>query len=493
MRSHWRFAACWILALLCSRARAQEPLYTVPGDSGAQFGAAIASIGDVDGDGISDLIVGAPASGKGAALGGEAQLLSGRGGALIREFLGSQTNGRFGCSAVGTGDLNGDGVPDLMVGAFGEGCVYVYSGSDGALLQRLCKGNDFGFTVSGVSDLDFDGVPDLLVGAPYLDKVFVFSGASQQPLYTLSRPYVRFGQCLAPLGDVDGDGAGDFAIGAPRTFDQGHHLSEAGAIHICSGASGAILRTFLGVVFDENLGWDLRSVPDQDGDGDDDLFAASPGDPVMFKVISSRDGNRLLEFAPILRYPLFPDPHVVKPADLNGDGNLDWMFQVTWWDFASNPIEETYFVSGSSRQRIQILTDFENAAEPLGDVNGDGRAELAARHAPSGTDRSDLIVLLGNDLYLHVDPKRVVSGDAIAFVTREGLPGQPTLLVIENVNGLPIFAPVLPVRYFDPTGGVKLTATVPPGLQGYDVTYRSYALDANDRLVTSYSALVEFR
>jgi hypothetical protein len=95
---------------------------------------------DYDGDGIDDLLVGAPRSSPGGlVVAGVAEVFSGAGAVRLFSFAGTQTFDRFGTSVAGIGDLSGDGVPDLLVGRplVGAGVAYLYSGSGGTLLQSI--------------------------------------------------------------------------------------------------------------------------------------------------------------------------------------------------------------------------------------------------------------------------------------------------------------------------------------------------------------------
>jgi hypothetical protein len=209
------------------------------------FGYSVAGAGDVDQDGFADAIVGANLEDTypNADDGGRAYVFSGQDAGLLLELVSPNSQarlGRFGQSVAGVGDLNQDGVADLLVGAPSEetdtsptsaGRVYAFSGRDGALLLTLVSPNEesvgfFGHAVASPGDVDADGVADLLVGAFNEDpgnspsdagRAYVFSGGSGSLLYELASPNEQargqFGYSVAGAGDLDADGAPDLIVG----------------------------------------------------------------------------------------------------------------------------------------------------------------------------------------------------------------------------------------------------------------------------------------
>ncbi len=140
------------------------------------FGASAARVGDVDGDGAADFVVGASGQADSGATTGYARMFSGRSGARLWTVRGDAVGDYFGRGVTGPGDVNGDGVPDVLVGAPYDcsrgkeaGMVRVVSGNDGAVLGSFdgcAGGSKLGSGIAGPGDLDGDGLDDLLVGAP---------------------------------------------------------------------------------------------------------------------------------------------------------------------------------------------------------------------------------------------------------------------------------------------------------------------------------------
>lgn len=151
------------------------------------FGVSVASPGDLDGDGKDEVLVGAKTARPGDVFNaGAARVFSGATGALLYEVSEGRPAEFLGASVAGAGDVNGDGVGDLVVGApaavnFGRaGDAHVYSGVDGAPLY-VFVGDDFddefGAAVAGGGDLTGDGLADLVVGAPRDDPNGSSSGS----------------------------------------------------------------------------------------------------------------------------------------------------------------------------------------------------------------------------------------------------------------------------------------------------------------------------
>ena len=237
-------------------------LYQRTGDTANDFfGASVSGAGDVNGDGRADFIVGArlddPVGGGTNA--GSAYVFSGADGSLLYQRTGDTANDYFGYSVSGAGHVNGDGKADFIVGAWGAGggtdagSAYVYSGADGSLLYQKTgdtAGDQLGISVSGAGDVNGDGVPDLIVGAFWDDpgglsnagSAYVFSGADGSLLYQVTGDTVgdNFGISVSGAGDVNGDGRADFIVGA-YFDDPAGGGTDAGSAYVFSGADGSLL------------------------------------------------------------------------------------------------------------------------------------------------------------------------------------------------------------------------------------------------------------
>ena len=295
------------------------------------FGHAVAGAGDIDDDGYADLLVGSQAA---DAFTGAAYLISGKDGDVIWSRSGAAEGELFGSAVGSLGDVNGDGVSDVVVGAFGGGpnaggVAYVLDGSDGSNLHLLqpedpASASVFGqFFASGAGDVDGDGIGDVFVGDYFeglgaeigTGRAYIFSGKSGRRLHVFDG--FEPGEGLGPgrgVPDVNGDGHGDVIV-AGYTNSEG--ASFAGKAYLFSGRSGALLRTMTATLANDNFGVDALSVGDTNGDGLDDFLVTAVG----------------LSFAGLDHGRAYLIAGTVLPcvADLNGDGRVNFTDMTRLW------------------------------------------------------------------------------------------------------------------------------------------------------------------
>jgi hypothetical protein len=269
-----------------------------------KLGHSVAGIGDVNMDSIPDFAVGSPYAYDGLKINIGIVILQISGnsthGRQSLSLYGKKPGEYFGWSIAGIGDINGDQIPDIAVGAPGVrssngaiveqvGQAYILSGNDGTTLYELTgtvPGECFGFSIIGTGDIDGDEVPDLAVGAPAVDlsdstafvsdneksgKAYVFSGINGRLLFELegSPQGCAFGYSLAS-GDVNSDGVPDIIVGDPSA-GQKH-----GAVHVFSGKDGTSLYVFFdNPVRKDEVGFALNCGNDLNQDGRPDVIVGA--------------------------------------------------------------------------------------------------------------------------------------------------------------------------------------------------------------------------
>jgi hypothetical protein len=276
---------------------------TVPNQF-ADYGWSVASAGDVNGDGYDDVIVGAPQFTfeqfhEGAAfvyLGSP----SGLGAEPVWRAESNQAEALFGSAVASAGDVNGDGYDDVIVGDpnygnpsgfVGRAFVYLGSASGLSITPAWSFGNDdspvagLGFSVASAGDVDGDGYDDILVGhpdyygvAPHEGRAFLFRGSPNGPsllpdwvIYgSVAETYV--GLSLASAGDVNGDGYSDVIIGQVRDDVTGP------AVYLGSSAGLSPEPAWIGHVDQPGaqFGLSVASAGDVNGDGYADVIIGAP-------------------------------------------------------------------------------------------------------------------------------------------------------------------------------------------------------------------------
>ena len=360
----------------------------------AGFGRQVLGISDTDGDAVPDIVVSSPFEEvNGQLQAGAVRVLSGATGALLLTLVGTPSTGEcFGMDIGAAGDVNGDGIPDIIVSRSSLGYVSlpallrIYSGANGQLLRTLSVAvpQIERLPVVGVGDTDGDSVPDVLVGCPGSSRAMLVSGATGAVrfMWTGTGYFDRFGRGVAVLGDVDGDTIADLAILAERLLG-----SAPGYVRVLSGATGALLYSVGNL--DTTSKASLAAVGDTDGDGIADLAVGMPqlGQVMVF---SGGDGSlvRVQSGASADSY----GAALSALDDIDADGFADFaigahqspIFDWGTWTYSPGGVGFVEVVSGGSGtvigsvQGITLLDEMGRALASVGDLDGDGQRELIA-------------------------------------------------------------------------------------------------------------------
>ncbi len=242
-------------------------------------GAAVASAGDVNGDGYADAIVGATTSNLAYIHHGGAAGLS----TAVNATLTGAAASSFGSTVSAAGDVDGNGYGDVIVGAFRTNRAIVYLGSPTGItvaapmtLSAPAGASNFGVSVAGACDINADGYADVLVGTDGSDAAYVYQGSStglpSTPTATIMAPAGAsgFGRAIACAGDVNADGFPEVVIGA--------YASATAYVYIGSAAGlGAAPATTLSVAGGAlQFGFAVAGAGDVNRDGFCDVIVGAP-------------------------------------------------------------------------------------------------------------------------------------------------------------------------------------------------------------------------
>jgi hypothetical protein len=424
-------------------------------DMGGQTGASVSPAGDVNGDGYDDILIGAPKAAAGGTERGAAYVVFGHADALPAKFnlssldgangfrvTGAQNGDHFGTAVSAAGDVNGDGLDDVLAGApdatgaaAGSGLAALVYGkstqvaasrtyaqlspSSGIRFTGAATGDHAGAAVSGAGDLNADGFADLAIGAPDAagggterGSVYVVYG---QNIFSASEPLAALtgtkgfrieglansdhtGTAVSSAGDLNGDGFGDLVIGAPDVQTLG---VKSGAAYVLFGQPGTEMSAvtlgtldggngfrILGVNANDRAGAALGSAGDVDGDGFDDLIVGVP---------SAAEGGTARGAA----YLIFGN------GSFSGGLALENLDGIDGLKFTG--VDNSHFAG--------------TAVTGAGDVNEDGYADLligAPGAASGGMARGSGYLVFGGPSGLEVTPSFSNGGKTATFTELDG-------------------------------------------------------------------------
>ncbi|RMD85430.1 MAG: hypothetical protein D6815_01900, partial [Candidatus Dadabacteria bacterium] len=385
------------LAALFATAIAVPALATTPfrlncNPSGDTLGWAVDAGADFDGDGIPDIAFSAPcARRRGVAHVGLVRVVSGRTGKTLFKKRGHQAYAYFGTDLAFVGDLTGDGASELAVGIPGydrsaladAGRVVIFTFGRASGIRRVNgrqAHGEFGFSVSALDDVNEDGFADYAVGAPgeisdangkRTGRVHIVSGRrGSRRMATVAgiRTAQRFGMNVSSVRDIDSDGTGDFAVGSEKTLVG--NILNAGYLQIFSGASPHQEIEWRSGAKNDRLGVSSAGVGDIDGDLLNDFAVGAPG-----ATVSGLKRAGMVVGATASSNRVFSDPEPVAEAafgsaiasagDINQDGFEDLAVGSPLRDDPSSGLRRPGSVLAFSGATGQLLWRFDGDIETM--------------------------------------------------------------------------------------------------------------------------------
>ena len=407
----------------------------------AHFGWSVAMAGDVNGDGFGDVIVGAPDFDASATDDGAAYVWYGHysGISSTRDWDGSggTSSLHYGKTVATAGDVNGDGYSEIFIGAPGaaavSGWLYIYKGGPDDVKDSAdwvkasgLEDSQFGFSVSTAGDVNGDGYSDLIVGAPYWDagqpmegRVHIYKGSSDgllsAPLWYKgsAQAYAGFGFSVGLAGDVDNDGYDDVIVGSPF-WQSGSSEDDEGGAWVYRGTSTEPIDApywhVEGAQEDAHLGWSVAGAGDVNGDGYADVIVGAPDwdsstiytNSGIARIYMSRSNGIATSAHQSIsggEANAYMGYSVASAGDVNRDGFSDVIIGAPGWDDDVANEGRAIVLHGSASGLPSFIAWHAEANSynaqlgysvgSAGDVNGDGYSDVIVGAPYYNTDADD--------------------------------------------------------------------------------------------------------
>ena len=360
------------------------------------LGESVSNLGDVNGDGIDDIITGAPGINDGTILDiGEAYIIFGATGIATSSVDVNNLNGSNGFTVRGVnssdkigivvssaGDINNDGINDVLIGSSGKAIVIFGStagfaalyttndinGVNGIIFENTLLGGNFGQSLSNLSDVNGDGIDDVIIGASNrLGNAYVFYGSATIgntdaaslngingfKIEGFSQSSSGNGLNVSNAGDINNDGIEDLILGYPN-YEEGGERS-AGRIAVIFGSNTGFSSLFSlsslngtnGFIINDDIeyarfGQNVKSGKDFNGDGIDDITIASRnkvyvvfGKTTLFSPltkISDIPFSDKFVFSAGWYQSIYQISDIDGLSDINNDGITDLIVSSPHWD-----------------------------------------------------------------------------------------------------------------------------------------------------------------
>jgi Raf kinase inhibitor-like YbhB/YbcL family protein len=418
----------------------------------AYYGNSVSSAGDVNGDGYSDVVLGAVYYNNGNTDEGRAYLYHGSASGLSTTAAwtgeSNQASAYYGNSVSSAGDVNGDGYSDVIVGAVdysngesNEGRAYLYLGSTSGLSTTASWTGEsnqasaaYGFSVSSAGDVNGDGYSDVVVGAGLYDngqtnegRAYLYLGSASGLSTTASWMgesnqasdlFGNYGRSVSTAGDVNGDGYSDVVVGALR-YDNGQTNEGRAYLYLgsTSGLSTTASWTGESNQASAQYGLSVSSAGDVNGDGYSDVLVGAylydngetdEGRAYLYHGSASGLSTTAAWTGESNQASAYYGYSVSSAGDVNGDGYSDVVLGAAYYNNGNTDEGRAYLYLGSASGLLpnaswasdsnQEYAEYGSSVSTAGDVNGDGYSDVlvgAPSYDNGETDEGRSFIYLG--------------------------------------------------------------------------------------------------